>query len=144
MSELCRICMRETESPISIKRSVYVSPTKSAEKVVLSFCDIFNFCTNLEAKPSDELSQYFCNECSYSLMRSFQLIKTASESNKILRRVAERAIKCTEKKFRPHEEDSCSSNDIGEDPMVRCLNLVLIPPINCFIDFAEIRRSFTR
>ncbi|KAL5278453.1 hypothetical protein ACFFRR_003220 [Megaselia abdita] len=118
MSELCRICMRETDKPISIKRSVLISPTKNSEKVLLSFCEIYNFCTNLDAKPNDELSQHLCNDCSYQLMKSFQLLKTATESNKILRRVAERAIKCTEKKFRPQdEEDSNSSNEIDDDPM---------------------------
>uniref|UniRef100_T1GM99 ZAD domain-containing protein n=1 Tax=Megaselia scalaris TaxID=36166 RepID=T1GM99_MEGSC len=115
MSELCRICMRETDKPISIKRSVLIAPTKNSEKTLMIFCEIYNFCTNLEAKPNDELSQYFCNDCASQLMKCFQFLKTATESNKILRRVAERAIKCTEKKYRPQEEDSSSS--IEDDPM---------------------------
>lgn len=144
MSELCRICMRETDKPISIKRTVLISPTKSSEKVPLNFWEIYNFCTNLDAKPNDELSQYFCNDCSFSLMKGFQLIKTATESNKILRRVAARAIKCTEKKFRPQEEDdSNSSNEIEDDPMVSCPPLQPVESTECIhvCHFTEIRGS---
>lgn len=87
MTELCRICLKDCPGSFILNREVTLSPTKSSETVEISFNEVFNTITAIEASEDDQLTQYFCNDCFDNVLKAYQTIKTAQESHKLLWRV---------------------------------------------------------
>lgn len=118
-TELCRSCLKDCHGSFTLNRPVSLSPTKSSDFIEISFNEVFNSITDLEACETDQLTPYFCNDCYDNILKAYQTIKTAQESHRLLMRVVN-SIKG------PANDDPVSQEPYVSIPLSKYLSFIFI------------------
>ena len=90
--DICRLCLEESDSMISMSNSTTVLVFHKEETV--QYTTLFTFCCQIPTHDNEELlSQCLCTECSQGLVQSYKLIKTAQKTNRTFMKIVQHTKK---------------------------------------------------